>query len=122
MGQWSRDELERAFASYLDAADEGARTGDWSRFAEHFTPDCFYKEHLIGEMNGREEVKAFYTRSMVEEYPGNCIVDFPVEWHIIDEERGWVVFQAWSVMADPGDGSVHRAYNSSPTRRTSTTR
>ena len=111
MGTWSREEIEAAFSSYVAAADYGARTGDWSAFAQHFTEDCFYKEHLIGEMNGREEVQAFYTRSMVEEYPGNCIVDFPIEWHIVDDERGWVVFQAWSVMADPGDGSVHRAYN-----------
>ena len=36
---------------------------------------------------------------------------FPVEWHIVDEERGWVVFCVWNEMADPGDGSLHREYN-----------
>jgi hypothetical protein len=36
---------------------------------------------------------------------------FPVEWYIIDEERGWVVYQVWNRMVDPGDGSLHQAYN-----------
>jgi len=104
-------ELEAAFASYRAAADHGAETGDWTSFAEHFTEDCFYLEHLMGEMHGRDEVLAFYNRSMVEQYPGNCIETFPIEWWIIDAERGWIVFKAWSVMEDPGDGSDHRTYN-----------
>jgi hypothetical protein len=62
-------------------------------------------------MNGRKEVFDFYTRSMVNNYPGNCIAEFPIEWWVIDEEKGWVIFQAWSVMEDPGDGSIHREYN-----------
>lgn len=111
MTKWSKSELEAAFASYRTAADVGAESDDWSRFADHFTEDCVYLEHLIGTMRGREEVLAFYTKSMVEEYPGNCIAEFPIEWWVIDEDRGWVIFQAWSVMGDPGDGSVHRQYN-----------
>ena len=111
MGTWTRAELEETFASYLAAAAHGGATGDWERFGAHFTEDCVYLEHLVGEMHGRDAVLAFYRRSMVDDYPGNCIVEFPVEWHVVDEERGWILFQAWSVMADPGDGSVHRAYN-----------
>jgi hypothetical protein len=34
---------------------------------------------------------------------------FPVDWSMVDEERGWVVFGVWNRMADPGDGSVHQA-------------
>jgi len=108
---FDRAELESAFASYRAAADHGAETDDWTSFADHFTEDCFYLEHLMGEMHGRDEVLAFYNRSMVEQYPGNCIESFPIEWWIIDEERGWIVFQAWTVMSDPGDGSDHRTYN-----------
>lgn len=108
---WDRSELEAAFASYRAAADRGAETDDWSEFAAHFTEDCHYLEHLLGEMHGRDEVLAFYTRSMVEQYPGNCIGSFPIDWWIIDAERGWIVFRAWSVMSDPGDGSDHRTYN-----------
>ena len=32
---------------------------------------------------------------------------YPVEWYMIDEDRGWVSCQFWCRMADPGDGSVH---------------
>ncbi len=111
MSTWTKSELENAFASYRSAADHGAETDDWTRFTEHFTEDCVYVEHLIGTMHGRHEVLDFYTRSMVQEYPGNCIAEFPIGWWVIDEEKGWVIFQAWSVMEDPGDGSDHRQYN-----------
>lgn len=111
MSTWTTAELESAFEQYRAAADLGAETDDWTAFSERFTEDCFYLEHLIGEMHGRGEVLEFYTRSMVREYPGNCIAEFPIEWWIIDESKGWVVFQAWTVMEDPGDGSDHRAYN-----------
>jgi hypothetical protein len=36
---------------------------------------------------------------------------FPIEWYIIDEERGWIVAQVWNRMVDPGDGSLHQQYN-----------
>jgi len=37
--------------------------------------------------------------------------EFPIEWYVIDEDRGWVVCQVWNRMRDPGDGSVHQEYN-----------
>ena len=37
--------------------------------------------------------------------------EFPIEWYIIDEERGWVVCHVWNRMEDPGDGSIHQEYN-----------
>ena len=43
--------------------------------------------------------------------PNNQMKHFPIEWYIIDEERGWVVAQVWNRMVDPGDGSLHQAYN-----------
>ena len=44
--------------------------------------------------------------------PVNCDMQFfPIEWYVIDEERGWVVCQVWNRMIDPGDGSLHQAYN-----------
>ncbi len=30
---------------------------------------------------------------------------------MIDEEKGWVMAQVWNRMVDPGDGSLHQAYN-----------
>ncbi len=47
----------------------------------------------------------------MSEYPGRDMPEFPIEWYVIDEERGWVVCQVWNRMRDPGDGSVHQEYN-----------
>ena len=39
------------------------------------------------------------------------MIHYPIEWYIIDAERGWLVCQVWNRMADPGDGSLHQEYN-----------
>jgi hypothetical protein len=36
---------------------------------------------------------------------------YPWEWHLIDEDRGWVVAKIQNRMTDPGDGSLHEEYN-----------
>ena len=110
MGRWSRDELERAFADYQTVAARSATTRDWNLWADLFTEDATYVEHLFGEFAGREAIRGWITRTMGE-FPGNTMPEFPIEWYVIDEERGWVVCQIWNRMADPGDGSVHQAYN-----------
>ena len=61
-------------------------------------------------MIGRETIYE-WIQSQMSEWPGSEMVEFPIEWHIIDEERGWVVCQIWNRMGDPGDGSDHREYN-----------
>jgi hypothetical protein len=35
------------------------------------------------------------------------MIYFPWPWHVIDEERGWVVCELMNRMKDPGDGSLH---------------
>lgn len=110
MGRWSRAELEDAFATYRRVALEAGESGDWNPWADLFTPDATYIEHLYGTMGGREAIRRWITTTMGT-YPGNAMPHFPVEWYIIDEERGWVVCQVWNRLADPGDGSLHQQYN-----------
>jgi len=110
MGTWRRDELEQAFAHYEATARSAAETGDWNQWADLFTVDAEYVEHLYGTMHGREDIRAWITKTM-STYPGNAMVAFPVEWSILDPDRGWVACQIWNRMADPGDGSIHQAYN-----------
>jgi len=43
--------------------------------------------------------------------PNDQMKYFPVEWYMIDEDRGWIVCQVWNRMVDPGDGGLHQAYN-----------
>jgi hypothetical protein len=110
MGRWTRDELEDAFAEYRRTALHAGTTGDWDAWADLFTEDATYVEHHYGTMGGREAIRRWITETMGT-FPGDAMPHYPVEWYLIDEERGWVVCQIWNRMADPGDGSVHQAYN-----------
>jgi hypothetical protein len=110
MGRWSRAELEEAFDNYRRVALEAGVSGDWNHWADLFTEDATYVEHLFGTLGGREAIRRWITTTMAQS-PNNEMKYFPVEWYIIDEDRGWVVCQIWNRMADPGDGSLHQAYN-----------
>jgi ketosteroid isomerase-like protein len=106
MGTWSREELEREFVRY----QERGAAGDWSAWADQFTEDAEYVEHNYGVFKGREAIRAWIVETMTT-WPGNEMPVFPIEWHIVDDERGWIVAKIWNRMQDPGDGSIHQAYN-----------
>ena len=37
--------------------------------------------------------------------------EFPINWSIVDEDRGWIVCEVANRMDDPGDGSIHDGVN-----------
>ena len=110
MGKWSRAELEEAFENYQRLALEAGTSGDWNAWADQFTEDATYVEHLFGTWGGREAIRRWITNTMSAN-PNHEMKYFPIEWYIIDEERGWIVAQVWNRMVDPVDGSLHQAYN-----------
>lgn len=110
MARWPRKEIEAAFDDYQRRAAEAARTGDWTDWVDQFTEDATYIEHHYGTFSGREAIREWITGTM-SEYPGNRMDAFPIEWAVIDEDRGWVVCQVWNRMTDVGDGRVHQEYN-----------
>ena len=110
MGQWSRAEIEAAFVEYQRKAADAGASGDWTEWSDQFTEDAVYLEHHYGEFHGRAAIHQWISATM-SEYPGRDMPEFPIEWFVIDEERGWVVCQVWNRMKDPGDGSVHQEYN-----------
>ena len=110
MGKWSRAEIEEAFELYQQTALEAGTSGSWDKWAEMFTEDATYVEHLFGTFGGREAIRAWITGTMSQNINRDMRY-FPIEWYMIDEDRGWVVAQVWNRMIDPGDGSVHQAYN-----------
>lgn len=110
MGRFSRAELEEAFQNYQQTALEAGTSGDWTKWADLFTEDATYIEHLFGTLGGREAIRNWISKTM-SETPNDQMKYFPVEWYVIDEEKGWVVAQVWNRMVDPGDGSLHQAYN-----------
>jgi ketosteroid isomerase-like protein len=110
MGKWTRDELEDAFDNYQRTAMQAGTTGDWDSWADMFTEDATYIEHHYGTLGGREAIRRWIKETM-STWPGDQMPHFPVEWYIIDDDKGWIVCQVWNRMADPGDGSLHQAYN-----------
>ena len=111
MGRWSRQELEDAFERYQQTTKRICEeTGDWNDFADLFTEDATYVEHLFGTMHGREAIRAWIVETMAK-WPGSEMTGFPIGWYIVDEDRGWISCEIWNEMGDPGDGSVHRESN-----------
>ena len=110
MGRWSRQEIEDAFDNYQAMALKAGTSGDWRCWADLFTEDATYVEHLYGTLGGREAIRRWISDTMAQKI--NCEMKyFPIDWYIIDEERGWIVCKVWNRMADPGDGSIHQEYN-----------
>ena len=110
MAPFSREELESEFADYQQRGRDAVAAGDWSAWADQFTDDATYIEHAFGEFRGREAIRRWITRTM-SVFPGNHMPSFPIKWHVVDEERGWIVCEIGNVMEDPGDGSIHEATN-----------
>ena len=108
--QFSRRELEVAFAAFEANVDSAAQAQDWDVWVRHYTPDVEYVEHVMGTMHGRDEVREWIRRTM-SAFPGNRMVAFPSLWSVIDEPTGRVIMQLDNPMSDPGDGSVIGATN-----------
>ncbi len=105
-----RAEIEEAFKRFNQAADRAGATGDWRPWVERFTPDVRYVEHHYGEFNGRDEVLAWVTETMTV-WPFDHMREFPWDWYVIDEERGWVIGQVENRFVDPGDGEIYQGAN-----------
>jgi hypothetical protein len=110
VGRFTRDEIEKAFQHFQDTADRSAKSGDWHEWSECFTEDAEYYEHHYGRMHGRQAIFDWIQQTMTEPLFAE-MRDFPIDWYMVDEERGWIMCQVANVMDDPGDGTDHREYN-----------
>src|SRR3954447_17548403 len=106
----ARAELEDAFANYQATVRRATAERDWTLFGALFTLNADYVEHAYGRFSGRAEIEAWAVRTM-STFPGSAMVEFPVAWSIVDEQRGWIVCEIGNVMPDPGDGSRHQSPN-----------
>ncbi len=110
MTTFSRGEMEREFEAYQERGRVAGSSGDWGPWADQFTEDALYLEHLYGRFEGREAIRSWITETMAP-FPNNQFVEFPIEWAIFDEDRGWIVCEVQNRLSDPGDGSIHQASN-----------
>lgn len=107
MNKWPRNELESAFEHYLAHTRDCAGSGNWSRWADLFTEDVAYCSNGVPAWNNREDVRAGVI-DYYSQYPFNHVVDFSLNWRVIDETTGRAVFSLQVIMEDLGDGSDFR--------------
>jgi len=84
MTHFSREQLERAFQLYWRT---GAVGEDWDAWADLFTEDAEYVEHVLGTMQGREAIRS-WIKPIMEQY---CELYTAYEWHTVDEAAGRVI-------------------------------
>ena len=100
MPAYNRDELERAFQKYWQT---GAVNENWDAWADLFAEDADYVEHVLGNMKGREKIRA-WIKPIMAEY-GELYTVY--EWHTIDEEKGRLIFSMQNRRDHPsGTGTI----------------
>lgn len=80
MADHDRSEVEAAFKRYWQVGNIEERWSDW---ADCFTEDVVYVEHVFGTMHGREAVRGWITQLMRE----NLHVHGALEWYVIEGDR-----------------------------------
>jgi hypothetical protein len=91
-----RAEVEAAYRAFVAAGD----AGDWDLWADLHSVDCEWHECNYGVIAGRDAIKAKINELMAP-VP---MMQFPVEWVIIDGNR--VAYYPWQVMPDPAGGDA----------------
>ncbi len=99
MAGFEREEIERAFAQYCAAREQAIARSDWSIWAHQFTEDAEYLEHAYGRFHGRQAIEDWIV-GVMEPFPS---MTFPNDWVVVDEEKGWVVFQCQNRLEHPTD-------------------
>jgi len=80
---FTRDELEQAFRTYWRT---GAVGEEWDAWADLFAEDATYVEHVLGNLQGREAIRA-WIKPIMAQY-GEIYTAY--EWHSVDPESGRV--------------------------------
>ena len=106
---YAREEIERTFASFIEAIRAGMASGEWEPWSRFYTEDAVYVEHAFGTFAGRAEILE-WMREVMRSPVLRFTAAFECDWHMVCPERGWVVAQFATRMRDPGDGAEHRSY------------
>jgi uncharacterized protein (TIGR02246 family) len=103
------DELREAYAHFARVSDECAASADYNAFADLFTEDCTYIEHVFGEMHGRDAVRQWIV-PLMKVYP-NDQMTYTHDWVLFDDDNSRVIFSARTHMPDLGDGREYSTTN-----------
>ncbi len=92
-------EVEMAFRTYWQT---GAVGEDWNAWADLFTDDAEYVEHVLGNMHGRDEIKPWIIKIM-----GDFSELYTYyEWHMVDGDRVVVYMQNRRDHPDPSQPPI----------------
>ena len=80
MSAAQRSEIFEAWRHFVAVGDRG----DWDAWADCFTEDADYVEHVLGNMKGREAIRA-WIKPIMAQY-GELYTAY--EWHSIDPVSG----------------------------------
>ena len=105
VSRFSTAEIADAYADFHERVAGFVATGDWTGYADLFTPDAVYVEHAMGTFRGRDEIREWSVRTMTS-YPGRVMTGFPLSWQVVDADAARLVCEVRNPMADPGDGTV----------------
>jgi hypothetical protein len=97
---FSRDDIETAFRTYWRT---GAVGENWDAWADLFTADAHYVEHVLGDLRGREAIRAWIKPIMVQ----YSELYTAYEWHTVDAEAGRVIVYMQNRRDHPsGSGTI----------------
>jgi hypothetical protein len=102
MPAFTRTELDAALEHYTQVVEKCTESGDWAPFADLFTEDCTYKEHVYGDMHGRERVRRWIV-DVMKPWPH---MRFPHTWKAYDEENGAIVMEIRNTLDHPTEPGV----------------
>jgi uncharacterized protein (TIGR02246 family) len=109
MPRFPIDEVRDAYEHFSRVSDECAATRDYNAFADLFTEDCTYIEHVFGELHGREAVRQWIV-PLMQLYP-NDQMTYTHDWVLFDDENARVIFCARTHMPDLDDGREYSTTN-----------
>ncbi len=105
MSRFRAAEITEAYAAFHRQVEGFVATGDWSGYADLFTPDATYVEHAMGTFHGRDEIRTWAVRTMTS-YPGRVMTGFPLGWQVVDAYTDRLICEVRNPMPDPGDGTM----------------
>lgn len=85
MASYPIEEVEKAFRTYWST---GAVGEDWDAWADLFTEDADYVEHVLGNLKGREAIRQ-WIKPIMAEY-GELYTVY--EWHMVEPSGRVVVY------------------------------
>jgi len=106
----TREELIAAHDHFVEVAGRCAAQQQWREWADLFSSDATYYEHVFGKFNGPDEIYA-WIQPLMEGFPNVEMRSFPHEWCVFDEARGWSICWIQNRFDDPGDGVIYQAPN-----------